>query len=343
MSPAPATAVVTADGLRDPVEAMLAMTDASPEKLRRLRISAQYANVTLKTSNAPNSWGASLTPQKIMALMAYCVQYDLEPGLDVMVMGDQIYVRPDGRRKVAHRDRDENGKKTFAGMIFDRPMSKEERDEYGLLETEIGWVCSIKRADCELPFLGFGIANKSDRDAKRWPQQMAQARAHGKAFRMAYPMDLPTDGDDHDDGPVVMSIDGELTPDGRKESDQALVAVLDRLKGLKKNFGAARDAVLAARNITADDIKTMAASGNVAVLTELADAIAAEAKNAPAAKPAAETAGPRDRVNKLRLSRPDAFKAAVENAGGVNLDQCTAEELTLLADEIEARAKDGGA
>lgn len=160
---------------------------------RALAKAAHYISCYRLMTNgaiAGGGWGEKGEPiSQIHAgrLILFCAQNDLDPTVDVAIIGGRPYVKLEGRLKMAFRTT------KFDGFSCDRPMTEEERKTYRIKDDEDAWITAANRSDCKFPFIGVGKAAAGrDRNpvAREFPLDMAMKRAREGALNQLAPADI---------------------------------------------------------------------------------------------------------------------------------------------------------
>lgn len=304
------------------VEAVLRLYEdpKNPESMRKIKTIQALFRASQGAENAL-SWGEAMSPGVRLKFFLFCAKQGFDPASNhVYVLGGRPYVSIEGRSFKADEHRDDAGKKTFQGFAEDRVMTADERAAYDVPEGAIGWLCRVKRADCEFPFLGVGYAGGAgERNpvAKADRLAMAAKRAREKALRLAYPL-----GDASDDEGEILDakftvVDATATatetPPADKPTtttppaDDALTAARARFKAAMKDGGQIASATAATHGLAKP--ADMAAA-DAAKLNACSDAIDA-ARNDPSL-PAM-----RQEIARLRATYPDEFNAKLAEARGL--------------------------
>lgn len=321
----------------------------NPEAMRKIKtIQALFR----ASQNAENnlSWGEAMSPGVRLKFFLFCAKQHFDPTSNhVYILGGRPYVSIEGRMYKADGHRDDAGKKTFQGFAEDRVMTADERAAYDVPEGALGWITRVKRADCEFPFLGVGVAGGSaekNQVARGDRLAMAAKRAREKALRLAYPL-----GDASDDEGEI--IDAQFTvskPEEPKPSEaepaepkkpeapaaDPMLAQRERFKALNKKF----PVIAAAQRAAADAAGAKLANLDLDALTGLNDRIEAEA-GAP------ELAEARGEIRALRIAQPDAFGSVLTRIRGIapefDFERATLADVASFLDDLRVEAAKGGA
>lgn len=134
-------------------------------------------------------WLTELKPEHHQALAHLSVRYGLDPLMKELTMYEgSPYISVAGLIRIAHRQT------SFAG-IEDRPMSQEEKQQYGY-KAPFCWIVKVYRADWRVPAVGTGTGDpqnplRNNPVERVRPEWMARARALRQALKLAYPHSLP--------------------------------------------------------------------------------------------------------------------------------------------------------
>lgn len=304
------------------VEAVLRLYEdpKNPESMRKIKTIQALFRASQGAENAL-SWGEAMSPGVRLKFFLFCAKQGFDPASNhVYVLGGRPYVSIEGRSFKADEHRDDAGKKTFQGFAEDRVMTADERAAYDIPEGAIGWLCRVKRADCEFPFLGVGYAGGAgERNpvAKADRLAMAAKRAREKALRLAYPLGDASD----DDGEILDAkftvVDATATatetpaPPASAEKiatdDAALNAARARFKAVRTKAGAVSNPVVEAHGL-AKAVDML--NADAAKLNACSDAI--DAVLADPALPAL-----RQEVARLRAQYPAEFNAKLAEARAI--------------------------
>ena len=120
------------------------------------------------------------------------VAYGLDPFLkELVVLGDNVYPTVAG----LHRKANEND--NYAGEIL-RPATMEERTAFYFPfappDDEYLWICHVFLRNRDHPVVGWGRASKQNVKMSTmliWLPEMAQKRARGRAYRIAFNIGIP--------------------------------------------------------------------------------------------------------------------------------------------------------
>lgn len=314
------------------IEAVLRLYEdpKNPEAMRKIKtIQALFR----ASANAENnlSWGEAMSPGVRLKLFLFCAKQGFDPTSNhVYVLGGRPYVSIEGRMFKADEHRDDAGKKTFAGFVEDRILTKEEREAFEIPEGAIGWLARVQRADCMFPFLGIGVAggqNEKNPVARGDRLAMAQKRAREKALRLAYPL-----GDASDDEGEILDaqftvVDEQKTDtktvdakpaDAAPKADDPITAERERFKALNKRHAA----IASAQRAAADAAGQKLAGLSLEALRALNDAIEAEASSP-------ELAEVRGEIRALRVQSAEAFAAVLARVRAI-APEFDAERSTLV-------------
>jgi hypothetical protein len=140
-----------------------------------------------------NNWNGNLSPNMSYQLARLSVAYGLDPFLgELVILGDKPYPT------VAALQRKANENSDFDGEIC-RPATAEERkDFYFPMEApndEYLWRCEVSMRNRKHPFVGWGRASRNNvkmSTMQIWLPEMAQKRARGRAYRLAFNIGMPT-------------------------------------------------------------------------------------------------------------------------------------------------------
>jgi len=134
-------------------------------------------------------WLAELQPRDRQSLAHLSQKYGLDPLMKELTLYEgQPYIMVTGLIRIAHRQ------KQFAGLE-DRPMSQEERTQYGY-KAPFCWMVKVYRSDWQVPAVGTGTADpgspfRNNPIEKVRPEWMARSRALRQALKLAFPHSLP--------------------------------------------------------------------------------------------------------------------------------------------------------
>ena len=139
------------------------------------------------------NWNGNMQPNMAYQMARLSVAYGLDPFLGELVcLGDKPYPT------VAALQRKANENPDFDGEIC-RPATLDERKEfYYPMEPpndEHLWRCEVHVKSRKFPFIGWGRASKNNvkmSTMQIWLPEMAQKRARGRAYRLAFNIGMPT-------------------------------------------------------------------------------------------------------------------------------------------------------
>jgi len=142
--------------------------------------------------------GQMLTLSEIQALIEYAHHYGLDPDRGhVVLMYGKPYITLDGYLYYA------NGKHN-PYTLASRPMTTDELTQYGVGDTDHGWISELLFTDTGAKFVGVGIVTYDEMTAMseknpnqlrspvvaKHPWQIAQKRAEWQALRRGFPIGI---------------------------------------------------------------------------------------------------------------------------------------------------------
>ena len=160
-----------------------------------------------------NNWsGGTLSAKMGYQMAKLSIAYGLDPFLgELICLGDKPYPT------VAALQRKANENEHFDGEIC-RPATQAERVEfYHPMEppnNEYLWRCEVHVKNRKFPFVGWGRASNDNvkmSTMKIWLPEMAQKRARGRTYRLAFNIGIPTIEEmyEFEDG-SVMEVDPKM-------------------------------------------------------------------------------------------------------------------------------------
>ena len=140
-----------------------------------------------------SNWNGNLQPNMAYQMARLSVAYGLDPFLGELVcLGDKPYPTVAALHRKANEDPNFDGENC-------RPATMDERkDFYYPAEPpndEYLWRCEVHVKNRKLPFIGWGRASKANvkmSTMQIWLPEMAQKRARGRAYRLAFNIGMPT-------------------------------------------------------------------------------------------------------------------------------------------------------
>ena len=331
----------------------------NPESVRQISTIAALFRASQSAANNL-SWGEAMGPGVRLKFFLFCARQGFDPTSNhVYILGGRPYVSIEGRMFKADTHRDDKGAKTFNGFVYDRVMTKEERESYEVPEGAIGWICAVERADCKYPFVGVAFAGgtqeKNPVAQGKDRLAMAKKRANEKALRLAYPLDASADEGDLAE-PVTKPADvvsmtstpgqgplgttGETAIGTPTNGSAPAAGPSDDLKAEQARFKAleAKNKPLALAVRLDNGVGTAAAAkaADAATWRKVNDELEARLDD-----PIASDL--RAKADRLRLQHPDVFAAklaeAKEAQPGFDVATATGDMLTAFLDDVEAVAK----
>jgi hypothetical protein len=141
------------------------------------------------TAGRGTGWGKDLTSAQARSLAVAAQVTGLNPLLGELIMlGGNVYITEPGVHRTA------NQHAAYDGYDL-RPLTPDEREEYGVGKDEFAFLCLTYRKDRSHPTPGVGRASKANvsmstiRDT--WLPEMAQKRAIERSLSRAFPTGVP--------------------------------------------------------------------------------------------------------------------------------------------------------
>ncbi|MFH0989929.1 MAG: hypothetical protein V1799_07930 [bacterium] len=158
-----------------------------------LPIKVDQRIVESKRLEIVQNWSGTLTSKMAYQMARISIAYGLDPFLgELVVLGDKPYPTVSALQRKANEDSD------FDGEIC-RPATTQERTDFYFPheppDDEYLWRCEVFLKNRKLPFVGWGRASKANvkmSTMQLWLPEMAQKRARGRTYRLAFNIGLPT-------------------------------------------------------------------------------------------------------------------------------------------------------
>lgn len=174
-------------------EQIVVRSDAPEQSVDFHPVIVNQKVVESKRLELVQNWNGNMQPNMAYQMARLSVAYGLDPFLGELVcLGDKPYPT------VAALQRKANENPDFDGEIC-RPATMEERKEfYYPMEPpndEYLWRCEAHLKNRKFPFIGWGRASKNNvkmSTMQIWLPEMAQKRARGRAYRLAFNIGMPT-------------------------------------------------------------------------------------------------------------------------------------------------------
>ena len=177
-----------------------------------------------------NNWQGNLPTKMAYQMARLSVAYGLDPFLkELVVLGDNVYPTVAALHRKANEDPNYDGEDL-------RPATEEERKAFYAPmpppENEHLWRCGVYLKNRSHPIIGWGRASKENvkmSTMQIWLPEMAQKRARGRAYRIAFNIGMPTVED-------MYEFEDGSTMRGDKEKEVVLMATPDDIDVIEKKI-----------------------------------------------------------------------------------------------------------